>query len=82
LINGYANAWKVTPTKSSFTATMNWAPQRTVWIALAVSTVGLLACLVLGLLGWRRRRRAREAAGDEAADDTDPSLAFANPLRA
>ena len=40
LVNGYANAWKVTPTKSSFTATMNWAPQRTVWFAIAVSAVG------------------------------------------
>jgi len=81
LINGYANAWKVTPTKSSFTATMNWAPQRTVWFAIAVSAVGLLACLGLGLLGWRRRRRAREA-GDETGDDTDATLAFSNPLLA
>ncbi|MFN8028574.1 MAG: alpha-(1-_3)-arabinofuranosyltransferase family protein [Acidimicrobiia bacterium] len=83
LINGYANAWKVTPTKASFTATMNWAPQRTVWIALAVSTLVFLVCLVLGLLGWRRRRLARRTSTDaDDVDAVDPSLAFANPLRA
>ena len=82
LVNGYANAWKVTPTKSSFAATMNWAPQRTVWIAIGLSTVGLILCLVLGLLGWRRRRAGRAADGHDDTDDVDPTLAFANPLRA
>lgn len=60
LIDGYANGWLVTPTNGSFTVKLDWTPQRTVWIGLAISAVAVLLCLVLAL--WPRRRDATEAA--------------------
>jgi hypothetical protein len=65
LVDGYANGWLVVPNASSFDVTLEWTPQRTVWVSLAISGVTLVLCLVLAL--WRRRRRddgVRSAAFD------------------
>ncbi len=47
LINGYANGWLVDPADVGADANLviEWTPQRTVWIALALSAIGLLVTL-------------------------------------
>lgn len=48
LVNGFANGWYLDPAKvPAGTLRLEWTPQRTVWIALALSGVGLLLCLWL-----------------------------------
>jgi arabinofuranan 3-O-arabinosyltransferase len=53
--------------------TLEWTPQRQVWIALAISAAALLLCLFLAF----RRRRANQS---RPSLDDEPILA--NPLRA
>jgi len=52
LVNGYANGWYVDPTKdgADLTVDVAWTPQRTVWVALGLSALGVLLCLALLLL--------------------------------
>ena len=47
LINGFANGWLVNPGEVGPDAkiVIEWTPQRTVWIALALSLIGLLVTL-------------------------------------
>jgi hypothetical protein len=71
LVDGYANGWRVDPPSGTFHVTLRWTPQTKVWIALAVSAIALLLCLVLAL-----RRRATAPPDDD--DDAPP--AFATPL--
>jgi hypothetical protein len=61
LIDGYANGWLVTPAKpgQNMVITLEWTPQRLVWVALVVSGVTIVACAVIGC--WPRRRRRRRA---------------------
>ena len=61
LVNGYANGWRLDPNVvgSHPTLHLDWQPQSTVWIALALSSVGFVVCL--GLAFWPRRRRASPA---------------------
>ncbi len=73
LVDGYANGWLVTPATRSFSVTLEWTPQRTVWIALAISAAALLLCLVLVIV-WRKRRTGV----DEPA--LDGPVEFANPF--
>ncbi|HVX21640.1 MAG TPA: alpha-(1-_3)-arabinofuranosyltransferase family protein [Acidimicrobiales bacterium] len=56
-----------------FTVTLTWTPQRTVWVALGISGVALLFCLLVAVLParWRRvltprRRRKRRPGGDHS----------------
>jgi len=60
LIDGYANGWLVVPTHPGhdMVITLNWTPQRLVWVALAASAVTLVVCLALACWPRRRRRRA------------------------
>jgi hypothetical protein len=61
LVDGYANGWMVTPTKSSFDVVIEWTPQRRVWAAIWISLVAALLCLAL--IAWsmvRRRARVRD----------------------
>jgi arabinofuranan 3-O-arabinosyltransferase len=46
LVNGYANGWLVDPAEvgTDTTITITWPPQRNVWIALALSGLGVLLC--------------------------------------
>ena len=58
LVNGYANGWRVDPSEVGPDATIeiSWTPQRLVWVGLGLSTLGVLACLVLIVVGALRRR--------------------------
>ncbi len=77
LVDGFANGWPVSASTlralgTSFTVTMVWTPQQKVWVALVISGLGLVACLVLGYLPverWLSRRRARrQKAGSPCRD--------------
>lgn len=70
LVNGYANGWKVEPSRSgTLHVTLTWIPQRVVWIAIGISAVAMLLCLVLALRPGLRRRLA------PLADDAAPNRA-------
>lgn len=63
LINGYANGWYVDPTvvgTGTLTVSIDWAPQRVVWVAIAISIVATLAVMVLLLVRRAKPRRRRE----------------------
>jgi arabinofuranan 3-O-arabinosyltransferase len=50
LVNGYANGWRIDPAKvgtGALTMRLEWTPQRLVWISIAISVLGFLACLIL-----------------------------------
>jgi hypothetical protein len=79
LVDGYANGWLVTPTTGSFRMTLEWEPQQTVWVALAISAATLVLCVVLAC--WRRRRTHGVAPDDGGADGDSPPV-LAGPLAA
>ena len=69
LIDGYANGWYVTPTGSEpIEITLTWTPQRILWIAIALSALGLLGCIAILFVTTVRRR-------DPDANDDAPELA-------
>ena len=56
VVDGYANGWYVDPKgRRELGVTLAWTPQRSVWVALALSSASFALCLVLALWGWRRR---------------------------
>lgn len=56
LVNGFANGWLVDPPESGPVAmTLEWTPQRVVWLALGLSAVGLIAVAAAVALGRRQR---------------------------
>ncbi len=56
LINGYANGWRVAPDEvgSDATISVQWTPQRLVWIALVASAIGVLVCIAMVIRPLRR----------------------------
>jgi hypothetical protein len=64
-----------------FTVTLTWTPQRAIWLALGISGVTLVFCLLIGFLpsGWRSgiRRRLpgwlRRVAGTSRPADPPPN---------
>ena len=62
LVNGYANGWRLDPAVvgSHPVLTLEWTPQRYVWLALALSLAGFVLCLALAF--WPRRRRPGDRA--------------------
>lgn len=55
LVDGYANAWLITPAGDGTTSVeLQWGPQRLVWAGMAVSALAVLACGICGLRGHRR----------------------------
>jgi len=63
LMDGFANGWKVNPSalgdarrSGAFTVTLDWMPQRRVWLALYISALASVVCIVLAVLPGRRRR--------------------------
>ncbi len=76
LVNGYANGWLVDPKgKTTLDISLTWTPQRTVWIAIALSGITMLLCSALALGLWSRRRLVAEPPG---AIDEPP--VFRSPL--
>ena len=66
VVNGFANGWLVTPEHAgTMRISLQWTPQRFVWFGFAASALAVLACIVLVVLGWRRRG-PNEPAGDFA----------------
>ena len=61
LVNGSANGWLVSAPAATVHVQLTWAPQRRVWIALALSAIGIVLCLVLAV----RRPRARPLLVDD-----------------
>jgi arabinofuranan 3-O-arabinosyltransferase len=59
IVDGYANGWIVDPSRpGELAVTASWQPQRLVWIALALSGVAVVVCLVVALRGARHRGAA------------------------
>jgi arabinofuranan 3-O-arabinosyltransferase len=54
LVDGYANGWLITPDDAQFTIELRFAPQGRVTVALAVSAIGVMVCLVLAVVDRRR----------------------------
>jgi hypothetical protein len=65
LVDGYANGWLVSTPAATVHVHLNWAPQRRVWIALALSALGVVLCLVLVV----RRPRTHPLAVDDPLPD-------------
>lgn len=69
LVDGYANGWLIDPAAlgpdglEDFAVHLEWGPQRVIWVALALSALGVIACLALIVVGRRRERAAPSAAG-------------------
>ena len=73
LIDGFANGWTLDPTSlagavhgGDLSVVLSWQPQTRVDVALILSLVAIVACLILAYLParWRRRRgRARRRHG-------------------
>jgi arabinofuranan 3-O-arabinosyltransferase len=85
LVDGFANGWRVDPAgvggrihNGTLLVTLVWAPQFSVNVAMVVSAIGLVLCLLLVLLPLRRRRR-RPVATDAANDESDDRNIVALP---
>jgi arabinofuranan 3-O-arabinosyltransferase len=75
LIDGFANGWRVDPATlsdsshgGSMSVSLRWAPQRRVNLALILSALSILGCIVLVLATTRRRWAGR-------ADDPNDAMA-------
>jgi arabinofuranan 3-O-arabinosyltransferase len=70
LVNGYANGWRIDPSRlgADVTVQLRWTPQRLVWAGLGASALGVLLCLALAL--WPRRSRT----------DDGPALVTGQPM--
>jgi arabinofuranan 3-O-arabinosyltransferase len=94
LIDGFANGWRIDPSTlgsavhdGTITVALTWQPQRRVDVALIVSLLAIVACIVLALVPasrLRRRRRLRGPRGEGVASSppvTDrPDLATVAPV--
>ncbi|HTL87103.1 MAG TPA: hypothetical protein VL856_18105, partial [Acidimicrobiia bacterium] len=68
LVDGYANGWLISPRSSTFDITMDWTPQRQVWIAIWLSVMFMLLCITIVVVTWRRRLVATARPGDADVD--------------
>ena len=63
LVNGYANGWLVDPGKpGTYSIALRWTPQNVVWVAFALSVLGIIVCL--GVVFVTRRREIPVVADD------------------
>ncbi len=56
LVDGYANGWKLDASNKPIHISLNWTPQRVVWIAIALSGLAMVITLGLILLPLVRKR--------------------------
>jgi hypothetical protein len=59
VIDGYANGWLLPAGADPLTVELRWTPQRVVFGGLIASGLAVIACLVVVVIGLRRRRRPR-----------------------
>jgi hypothetical protein len=78
MVDGFANGWLIDPARKNFTVTLEWTPQQTVWIALAISAAALLLCLGLVIV-WRKRRTSIDRLELERPG-LDGTVDLANPF--
>jgi hypothetical protein len=63
LVNGYANGWLVDPGQpGTYSIALRWTPQNVVWVAFALSVLGIIVCL--GIVLVTRRREVPVVADD------------------
>ena len=89
LVDGFANGWHVSASDltalgitssqlrsgdTSFVVALNWTPQSSVWLALWISGLALVGCLVLAL-GPMIFRRRRSTVLDAEQSDGEGALA-------
>ena len=90
LIDGFGNGWQVTAAQldalggKSFTVSLTWTPQTREWIALALSAIGIVLCLLLAFLPrrwkdrlgerWRKIRRRRRESSPAAPGGPRPAV--------
>ncbi len=84
LIDGYANGWYIDPevVGADPMITIEWMPQRAIWIGLALSALGVAACLAIIVAGWRARTRNLPIERDEPAIRASVSAPVAWSARA
>ncbi len=70
-LSGGMNAWYLHPSNVERTVQLRWTPQTLIWIALAISAVSVLVCLVLAIKPLRRWRRKALAPLADEPDDAD-----------
>ena len=68
LVDGHANGWLVSTPAETIRVHLKWEPQRIVWIALALSALGVALCLVLAI------RRPRTDPPDVMLQADEPEL--------
>ncbi|HET6664613.1 MAG TPA: alpha-(1-_3)-arabinofuranosyltransferase family protein [Acidimicrobiales bacterium] len=72
LVDGFANGWQVVPDAESFVVDLRFAPQQRVDLAIAVSVLAAVACLLLTI----RRPRSAVIAPSALAEPYSRVLAF------
>jgi hypothetical protein len=78
LVNGYANGWLLAPSDLPRSITLEWAPQRTMDLALWFSL--LAGIVVVGLLIWTRRDHVARSIDDLGErDDVEEGLRGERP---
>ncbi len=83
LIDGFANGWRIDPSTlgsavndGTVSIVLSFQPQKTIDLALIVSLLAIIACVVLAVVPMRRRRRrGRHSRGAAAADTEDDAVA-------
>jgi arabinofuranan 3-O-arabinosyltransferase len=68
-ISGGFNGWLLPPSASPVTVTMKWAPQKEMWIGMALAAIAVLVC---GALIFADRKRAELAVADAPVPQWPP----------
>jgi hypothetical protein len=63
-MSGGYNGWWLPPSASAVTVTMKWAPQRTMWVGMALAALAVLLCAALILVDRKRTEVVGAAAPD------------------
>lgn len=70
-LDGGFNGWWLPPSTTPTTVTMTWQPQTKLNVALGLSALAIVACLVLVVLDRRRRRDAVDVPTDRLVWERD-----------
>jgi arabinofuranan 3-O-arabinosyltransferase len=78
IVNGFANGWLITPDASGkpVHVSLDWVPQRIVWLALLLSALALVVVL---FLGWRPTSGGSVVVGCRDTTSNDIKATFDRP---